>query len=610
MKISKQLTMSGLAMAFGAWLHTGFADQSLFPLDPLSDPTKPSNKRMVVPILGTDEKTKDDSLKLPGKPQEGPAGKSEKGPRIHVKKVVFDFKDCKKADPTNEGCKNVSEIFSNEELQQVVNPFLERLNHQLSGSDLEQLRYQLTLFYVDRGYISSGAVIENRSYKDGILHIKIVEGKLTDVKVSGNGWLREEYIQDRLKGDTDEPLNTKDLQERYTRLLNDPLIDRLNGTLLPGLKPGDAVLDLKVIRKRNYGLTLSADNFAPPSIGGYAGRIDTWVSNLSGFGEILNFSFNAMSGAQNYIAGVDVPLNSAGTRLAFHYSNVNTVLVEAPFAQLDIKSNIVNYDVQFMHPFFLQGNFLPGNQILTVGANFNIRQNYTTLSGQPLDRPGSNNGQDSETVVRLWQDYVYQSPSGALALNLRSTESVGLDIFGANKTTQVGDGRFFDWILQIGGRYQLSPNILLPNGGYVALNGALQLSDDQLLPLEQLAIGGFSTVKGYRQNYLVRDQGFYTALEFHYSIFGGTPGTPYGVFLVPFVNYGGAWNYHQNATNLFSSGIGIEGNYGWIGIDGAPEMLSASLYWAERLTSYTLTPGTPYDLQDNGINFQVKCQVF
>ncbi len=610
MKISKQLTMSGLATVFGAWLHTGFADQSLFPLDPLSDPTKPSNKRMVVPIPGTGEKSKDDSLKLPGKPQEGSAGKSEKGPRIHVEKVVFDFKDCKKEDPTNEDCKNVSKIFSNEELEQLANSFLERLNHQLSGSDLEQLRYQLTLFYVDRGYISSGAVIENRSFKDGILRIKIVEGKLTDVKVSGNGWLREEYIQDRLKSVTDEPLNTKDLQERYTRLLNDPLIDRLNGTLLPGLKPGDAVLDLKVTRKRNYGLTLSADNFAPPSIGGYAGRLDTWVSNLSGFGEILNFSFNGMSGAQNYIGGVDIPLNSAGTRFAFHYSNVNTVLVEAPFATLDIKSNIVNYDAQFMHPFFLRANFLPGNQILTVGANFNIRQNYTTLSGQPLDRPGSNNGQDSETVVRLWQDYVYQSPSGALALNLRSTESVGLDIFGANKTTQVGDGRFFDWILQIGGRYQLSPNILLPNGGYVALNGALQLSDDQLLPLEQLAIGGFSTVKGYRQNYLVRDQGFYTALEFHYSIFGGTPGTPYGIFLVPFVNYGGAWNYHQNATNLFSSGIGIEGNYGWIGIDGAPEMLSASLYWAERLTSYTLTPGTPYDLQDNGINFQVKCQVF
>jgi len=607
MKINKQLMLSGLATVFGAWLHTGSADQSSFPLDPLSDPTKPSNKRLVVPIPGTDDKSKNGTLTLPDKPKEGSDGKSEKGPRIHVTKVVFDFNDCKKEEPANEDCKNESKVFSNEELEQLVNPYLERLNHQLSGNDLEQLRYQLTLLYVNKGYISSGAVIDNRSFKDGILHIKIVEGKLTEVKVkvkvkgSGWSWLRESYVQNRLKGDTDEPLNTNDLQARYAQLLNDPLIDRLNGTLLPGLHPGDAMLDLNVMLKRPYGLTLSADNFAPPSIGGYAGRIETWISNLSGFGEILKFNFNEMGGAQNYIAGVDVPLNSAGTRFAFHYSNINTVLVEAPFATLDIKSNIINYDAQFMHPFYL-----PGNQILTVGFNFNIRQNYTTLSGQPLDRPGSNNGQDSETVVRLWQDYVYQSPSRTLALDLRSTESVGLDIFGANKTTQVGDGRFFNWILQIGGSYQLSPY----NKSYFALNGALQLSDDQLLPLEQLAIGGFSTVKGYRQNYLVRDEGFYTALEFHYSIFGGTPGTPYGVFLVPFVNYGGAWNYHQNATNLFSSGIGIEGNYGWIGIDGAPEMLSASLYWAERLTSYTLTPGTPKDLQDDGVNFQVKCQVF
>ena len=140
MKISKQLTMSGLATVFGAWLHTGFADQSYFPLDPLSDPTKPSNKRLIVPIPGTDEKSKNGSLKLPDKPKQGSDGQSAKGPRVHVEKVIFDFKDCKKEEPANEDCKNESKIFSNEELEQLVNPYLERLNHQLSGSDLEQLR--------------------------------------------------------------------------------------------------------------------------------------------------------------------------------------------------------------------------------------------------------------------------------------------------------------------------------------------------------------------------------------------------------------------------------------------------------------------------------------
>ena len=93
-------------------------------------------------------------------------------------------------------------------------------------------------------------------------------------------------------GDPDEPLNTNQLQKRYSRLLNDPLIDRLNGTLLPGAKPGEAILDLKVTRRRNYGLALSADNFSPPAIGGYTGRIDTWIANLTGFGETINFNFN------------------------------------------------------------------------------------------------------------------------------------------------------------------------------------------------------------------------------------------------------------------------------------------------------------------------------
>ncbi len=588
MKDKYILIKSGFAMVLGAWLQTGLSEPGIpdrgieerqYVLDPLSDPSKPSNKQLLESVPMPGDRAKEGTLKLPGKPAEGPVDESDKEARVLVKKIVFQG----------------NKTFSDEDLSEVTNPYL---NRRLSGSDLEQLRYQLTLFYVDKGYISSGAVIENQSFKDGTLNVKIVEGQLSDVQVSGNGWLREEYIRDRLMGDPDEPLNTHDLQQRYTRLLNDPMIDRLNGTLLPGANPGEAVLDLKVTRRRNYGLVLSADNFSPPSIGGYTGRIDTWVSNLSSFGETINFSFNTLSGAQNYYAGIDIPLTAQGTRFAFHYTNSNTVLIEQPFTALNIASNIISYDAQLLHPFILDTN-----QILTIGFNFNIRQDVTTLDGRDLNRPGSTNGQNQETVVRLWQDYIYQERN--LALNLRSTESIGVDVLGANKTTLVGDGRFFNWILQAAGRYSFPTT-----GAYISLSGALQLSDDQLLPLEKLAIGGFFTVKGYRQNYLVRDQGFYTTLEAHLPIFWGQTGLPYGIYLVPFLNYGGAWDYKQSGTNLFSTGIGIDGQYNWVGIDGASESLSASLYWANRLTDYKLTTGTPYDLQDNGVNFQMRLQVF
>ncbi len=595
MKNTNKAIAFSLAMLLSAWLHTSFADANLqqlfdqnanklrepnlYNLDPLSDPSKPSNKPMLKTIPKPGDRPKEGSLKLPGKPAEGPVDESDKEARILVNKIVFQG----------------NKTFSDEDLSEVTNPYL---NRRLSGSDLEQLRYQLTLFYVDKGYISSGAVIENQTFKDGVLQVKIVEGQLSDVRVSGNGWLREQYIRDRLMGDPDEPLNTNELQKRYSRLLNDPMIDRLNGTLLPGVKPGEAILDLKVTRRRNYGLALSADNFSPPAIGGYTGRIDTWIANLTGFGETINFNFNALSGAENYYAGVDIPLTPQGTRFAFHYTNSNTVLVEQPFSVLNIASNIISYDAQLLHPFILDVN-----QILTVGFNFNIRQDITTIDGNDPGRPGSRNGKNQETVLRLWQDYIYQERN--IALNLRSTVSVGVDALGANITTQVGDGRFVDWILQAAGRYSFPST-----GAYISLSGALQLSDDELLPLEKLAIGGFFTVKGYRQNYLVRDEGFYTVLEAHLPIFWGQTGLPYGIYLVPFLNYGGAWDYRQSGTNLFSTGIGIDGQYNWVGFDGANQSLSASLYWANRLTDYKLTPGTPYDLQDNGVNFQMRLQVF
>ncbi len=599
MKISIKLTMYGLATVFSAWLHTGFAYDSSYPF--------PNDTPSVAP--NPDKNTKDKSkLNLPGNPQEGSTEKGGRGTIIRIKKIVF------------EGNKTIP----TEELEQVSNPYL---NRPLTGSDLEQLRYRLTLLYVnypEKGYISSGAVIENQDFKDGKLCIKIIEGKLTEVRVRGSGWekswwpspmlnplfptLMEQYISDRLLGDPNEPLNSTGLQDRYFRLLNDPLIERLNGTLLPGQKPGEAILDLKVARKRPYTLELGVDNFAPPSIGGYAGRINTTVANPIGFGETINLGFNELSGGQNYLAGVDIPLNlpfsPQGTHAFFQYSNYNTVLVQPPFQQLNIKSNIINYDAGFKLPFIVEAN-----QRLTAGFNFNIRQDVTTVSGQPLNRPGSHHGVDSETVVRAWGDYLRQGSlwGSSWAVNVKGTVSVGVDALGANITTQTGDGRFLDGMLQGAGRFSI-----LDTAAYVLLNGALQLSDDQLLPLEKFAIGGFSTVKGYRQNYLVRDEGFYTALEFHLPVypFLYKSARPYSVSLVPFLNYGGAWDHSKAGTNLFSTGIGIEWQNEWVVLDDAKESLSASLYWAERLTSYPLNTGTPYDLQDNGVNFQVNFKVF
>ncbi len=60
-----------------------------------------------------------------------------------------------------------------------------------------------------------------------MIEIKIIEGRLTDVELSGNERLRDSYIRKRLLLNSDQPLNLETLQEDIQLLQQNRLIDRV-----------------------------------------------------------------------------------------------------------------------------------------------------------------------------------------------------------------------------------------------------------------------------------------------------------------------------------------------------------------------------------------------
>ena len=69
----------------------------------------------------------------------------------------------------------------------------------------------------------------------------------------------------------------------------------------------------------------------------------------------------------------------------------------------------------------------------------------------------------------------------------------------------------------------------------------VQISNQPLLPLEQIAVGGRYTVRGYRENLLVRDQAMIASLELRIPIVQNAAWAEY-LQLVPFSDYGYAKN--------------------------------------------------------------------
>ena len=536
------------------------------------DTRQPSQSRPELP--GFLPETPDPGFVLPPAPKIPPVSP---GPRLFtLKRVVF------------EG----NTVLSEDALQQVAAPFIGRA---VGVAELEELRQRLTRAYVDRGLINSGAVIRpGQRVDEGVIVYTIEEGTLDEVRVSGQGRLRPEYLEKRLWPDPAQPFDTHMLQERFQMLLQDPLIERMNGRIEPGARPGEARLDLDVTRARPYGLAIGLDNHRPPSTGAERLRLAGWVRNLSGWGDVLDASFGLTKGADELALGYAIPITDQDTRFAARYSRSDSAVIEEPLDAVDVESESESLDLSVTHPLI---NDL--QRRLEVGLSLSVKRNQTYLLGRRFSfSPGADEGESRVTALRLIQSFVHRTANHSLAL--RSTVSWGADLFGPTiHTPDLPDGQFVAWLGQVQAARRLGVD-----WGQVVVRADVQVAEDRLLSLEQFAVGGANTVRGYRENALVRDSGCALSVEWRYPLLRrqSSPGPSEILQLVPFMDYGQAWNKGERRgdNKLHSAGLGL--------IYTPSRQLSAEIYWARDLAAAALDRHD--NLQDEGVHFSIEWKVF
>ncbi|MEE9345626.1 MAG: ShlB/FhaC/HecB family hemolysin secretion/activation protein [Methylococcales bacterium] len=478
-------------------------------------------------------------------------------------------------------------VFSDAELEAIAEPYTER---ELSIAELEQLRYLLTQHYVEHGYLSSGAVLPSQSFNDGIIEFKIIEGTLNEIRISGTEHLNPDYVKDRLMLGAGPPLNSAELQERFSLLLQDPLIERMEGRLAPGLTAGQSLLDLSVTRAQPYQLSLSTDNHRPPSTGAVQGRLDGLVRNLTGFGDTLDISLGYSEGSFTYGGGFSIPINRYDTRLSFRAYASQSSIVEEPLEDINIESKLRGFEFAIEQPVYrsLERSF-------SVGARIAVRKNRSTLEGDSFSfEQGDEDGTSKVSTLRFYQDYSERDPQQVFAA--RSTFNVGIKAFDATWNNDgTADGDFFSWLGQV--QYA---RLVMDNGAQIQFRGDVQLSNDGLLALEQFALGGANSIRGYRENELVRDQGFALSLEFRYPLLSGTD-FPGSLTVIPFMDYGGSWDVSKSKDIEYLHSVGL--GFVWTPIN----QVTAELFYAHDLNTARSKP--EYDLQDDGVHFRLSYQI-
>jgi hemolysin activation/secretion protein len=310
------------------------------------------------------------------------------------------------------------------------------------------------------------------------------------------------------------------------------------------------VLEVRVTEAKTFTPQLAFDNNRSPSVGTDRRRVQINEANLLGLGDAISVGYSNTDGSNGVDFSYTLPTNPRNGTLRFSYGNTWSNVIEPPFDRLDIDSNSRYYELSLRQPIVQTPT-----QEFAIGVTATRQESEITfLDGLPFPSLGADNeGNTSISALRFFQEWTKRNSREVIAA--RSQFSVGIGAFDATLNDEPPDTRFLAWRGQAQWVRLLAPDTLL------LVRGDVQVADRALVPLEQIGLGGQQSVRGYRQDFLLTDNGALVSAEVRLPVLR-LPQWNTLLQLAPFIDVGGAWNNtgrpDPDPSVLVSTGLGLQ----------------------------------------------------
>lgn len=488
----------------------------------------------------------------------------------------------------------------------------------LSAADAVTLVQLINRAYLTAGFVNSGLLVTDRSnLAAGVLDLRLVFGGLVSASADtppltiawgedGRRGLNEAYVRDRFPSASARPLSALEIERDFRLLAEDPAIRTVNADLRPGARPGEASLHLIVHPERQFDVYLGVANDRSPSVGGERIFAGGHVRSMIVPGDLFSAEGGLTEGIEDVQASYSVPFFTPRTFLSLRGSLNNAAVIDAALVPLDIQAEDRSGQIGISHRFIeepLSPSATPGrwssSRTLTAGVLLSHRQQKSFLLGQPFSfAPGSVDGRSEYTALRFTADYLVRNVDQVFAVALTATIGAG----GTQSPlpgVQNPDENFKVLLAQINYARRLNANGLELRA---RLTG--QIADSILYSGERLSIGGESSVRGYRENLFLVDNGLIGSIELAQP-FSLTPRAAgerrfdWGAFTASvFADaavYGNAEPPHP--TDRFIAGAGL--SLAWTPSDAIAARVSYGIAFDD-----IVLPGGK-DIQDHGLHFRL-----
>ncbi|HUX67500.1 MAG TPA: POTRA domain-containing protein [Terriglobales bacterium] len=487
-------------------------------------------------------------------PGAAPAPGAPAGPSFHLNHIAT----------------NASAILTPAQIASVTDRYR---NREVTLADLQRAVVELNRLYAKQGIITARAVLPRQQVENGVVHIELIEARLDRIAIVGARGTLPSFFLSRIHARPGQLLRLDALRHDLI-LLNNGNGLQARALLRPG--PRFGTTDLVVEVQEPEPLAPSFDDVGRASVGLRRLGLNASDASVLGDQDALSLNTSWATGTLSEAASYSVPLTAGGTRLTVGADYAGIRILSGQLQTLGITGRSVDASVGVSRPLVAREGFL-----FTGSAALRVMKTSTDSAG-----------------VALSQQFVQ---AGELGGTLQ-----GFDRGGA----WIASGLLDFGTLDVAGRHWFAKDSVslvrqeTMGGGVTGLlrftgQSRLRAPSAGLPLVEQLQLGGISTVRGYPEGWQIGDVGYALTTEVDYPLplrqyfFGGwfSRGLEGSVFL----DHGGIFGLpgahsgpHATPRDLYltSAGLGVVFN--------AP-YLAGRLDWAAPLENRAGLPKVGFD---------------
>ena len=429
-----------------------------------------------------EEEKKEAVEKAPTEKTEAAPGKDE-GQKVFVKEVRF------------LGNHSIPE----EELRPMAAPLV---NREVSLREIQDAAAEIRKYYRSKGMIAAYVYVPSQQLPDGVLKLDILEGRISDVKITGNRWFSEALLKKfthLLK--PGEVLKYDDLWKPVNRL-NQRKDIQAKAVLEPGATTGTTAVNLSVEDKNPVHLAADLNNDGTRNTGKYRLGFSAENNNLLGKADELSGRLQFGQGTEALGASYMLPVNyNAGTRFGYSISYAHTS-IGGDLKPLDVKGRALAHSFSLIQP-------LMEKEDLEIDGKVGL--DIKSIENSIL---GNTSGKDELRIFNAGLNLDQSDPQGRML----SSHDVNLgmaDFFGSSDDVDVlasragTGGKFFIY------RGSLIRFQKLPMDLMVSFRSEWQATSYAVPPSEQIRLGGSHSVRGYQEGEYSADYGVSGSLDLY-----------------------------------------------------------------------------------------------